>query len=134
MFDVYEIQYDVQLAANIMNARQKAGVTQEELARKIGTSQPAVARAENGETPPSHKLLKKIARAIGVRILPPQYVLMTEEVSAELRKVVRYEATSKSAVQNFPVVYAPYDKAPAEKQYRYSLEYQSLCSNTSGRS
>jgi transcriptional regulator with XRE-family HTH domain len=74
-FDLYEIQYDVQLAANIINARVNIGMTQQDLAQKLKTSQPAIARAENGDQPPSHKMLKKIARAFGARLTPPDFIL-----------------------------------------------------------
>ncbi len=74
-FDVYEIQYDVKLAASIINTRLKLSLTQEELAEKLGTLQPAIARAESGDQPPSHKLLKKLARAFGARLIPPSFVL-----------------------------------------------------------
>lgn len=72
-FDVYEIEYDTQLAANLVKARIDAGMTQQELASKINTKQPAIARAENGNTPPSHNLIKQIYRALGKRVLPPSY-------------------------------------------------------------
>lgn len=75
MFDVYDIQYDVQLAANIITARMKRGVTQRALAEKMNMVQPAIARAESGNTPPSHKLLKKIARALEAKIVPPNFEL-----------------------------------------------------------
>lgn len=73
VFDVYEIQYDVQLAANIIQTRMKLGMTQEGLARKMKTVQPVIARAENGNIPPSHKLLKKIARAFEARLIPASF-------------------------------------------------------------
>ena len=74
-FDLYEIDYDVKLAANIIDARLKRNMTQEELAQKLNTKQPAIARAENGDSPPSHKLLKKIARILRAKLQPATFEL-----------------------------------------------------------
>lgn len=74
-FVVYDIQYDVQLSANIIKARRARNLTQEELAKKIKTVQPAIARAENGGSPASHKLLKKIARVLDAKLIPPNFEL-----------------------------------------------------------
>lgn len=81
VFDTYEIQYDVQLAANIIGTRMKLGLTQMDLAKKMKTVQPVVARAESGDTPPSHKLLKKIARAFGARLIPANFILEEQMLS-----------------------------------------------------
>ena len=79
--DIHDIQYDVQLAANIIEARLKKNLTQAELANEMGILQPAIARAENGNTPPTHKLIKKIARALGAHLIPPRFVFQLSEVA-----------------------------------------------------
>lgn len=73
--EVWEIQYDVAIAAAIIDARIKKGRSQKWLARKIGTKQPAIARAEAGNIPVSHALLKRIAKALDVKLLPPSLEL-----------------------------------------------------------
>lgn len=45
-------------------ARLKAGLTQTELAKKIGISQQAVARYENGGIEPRASMLKRLAEAL----------------------------------------------------------------------
>lgn len=82
-FDVYEIQHDVQLAANIINARMRRGMTQTELAKEMDMVQPAIARSESGNRPPSHKLLKKIARALGAKLIPQDFQFQ-EELSTSM--------------------------------------------------
>ena len=53
-----------------LKARAAAGITQEEIAKRIGTTQSAVARLESGEGKhsPSLATLKKYAQALGCRL------------------------------------------------------------------
>lgn len=50
-------------------ARNRAGLTQTELARKMGTTQPVVARMEGGRIPPSLRTLRRLAQATGSRLI-----------------------------------------------------------------
>lgn len=52
-------------AAVIKQARTRSGLTQAELARRAGTSQPALAAYESGAKSPSVRTLEKIVRAAG---------------------------------------------------------------------
>lgn len=53
------------LAERVRRAREHAGLTQAELASKIGSTQPAVARLEAGGSTPSLATLRRIAGALG---------------------------------------------------------------------
>lgn len=55
------------LAAVIIEARMRAGLSQAALAKKIGTKQPAIARIEGGKLP-STATLQRIARATGTHL------------------------------------------------------------------
>ena len=57
------------LAGTVMDVRNRAGLTQEELARRMGTTQPVVARLESGRTRPSMRTLERLAEATGSRLL-----------------------------------------------------------------
>ena len=57
------------LASAVMAVRSRAGLTQEELARKMGTTQPVVARLESGQSRPSIRTLERLADATGSRLL-----------------------------------------------------------------
>lgn len=57
------------LASAVMDVRNRAGLTQEQLARKMGTTQPVVARLESGRTRPSMRTLERLAEATGSRLL-----------------------------------------------------------------
>jgi transcriptional regulator with XRE-family HTH domain len=69
----YRKEYDAleeefALASALIEARSRAGLTQEELAARMDTSQSAVARTESGRTIPSGTTLKRFARATGTRL------------------------------------------------------------------
>ncbi len=71
--DDYRREYDAleeefALASALIAARSQAGLTQEELAEKMDTSQSAIARMESGRTIPSGTTLKRFARATGTRL------------------------------------------------------------------
>ena len=48
----------------IIDARVNKGITQEQLAKKLGTKQSAIARLESGRANPSIAFLKKLAQAL----------------------------------------------------------------------
>lgn len=52
----------------IIEKRLKSGLTQKQLAKKVGTKQPAIARLESGYSNPSIQFLEKVARALGARL------------------------------------------------------------------
>jgi transcriptional regulator with XRE-family HTH domain len=55
----------LQAADLVRNARERAGMTQRELARKARTAQSVVARIELGETSPSWATLSRLLKAAG---------------------------------------------------------------------
>ncbi|MGF6429323.1 ribosome-binding protein aMBF1 (putative translation factor) [Bradyrhizobium elkanii] len=56
---------EFEIAAELLRARQRAGLSQSELAAKMGTSQSTIARLESGQTLPSTKTLLRFAKATG---------------------------------------------------------------------
>jgi transcriptional regulator with XRE-family HTH domain len=68
--DAYEaLEEEFSLASALVDARKRSGLTQEELAKKMGTTQPVVARLESGRTLPSLRTLKRLATAAGSRLV-----------------------------------------------------------------
>lgn len=55
--------------SQLIEARIKKGMTQKELAQKIGTKQSAVARLESGNTNPSITFLERITSALGSKLI-----------------------------------------------------------------
>ncbi|HTQ12246.1 MAG TPA: helix-turn-helix transcriptional regulator [Rhizomicrobium sp.] len=62
------LEEEFALASELISARAKANLTQGQVARRMGTSQSAVARMESGNGLPSTTSLVKYARAVGRRI------------------------------------------------------------------
>ena len=58
----------------LIGARIAAGLTQKELAERIGATQPAIARLERGERLPTVETLYRLAKALGV-----DFVISEEE-------------------------------------------------------
>jgi len=63
------LEEEFALAAAVIDVRNRAGLTQEQLARKMGTTQPVVARLESGRSRPSMRTLQRLANATGSRVL-----------------------------------------------------------------
>jgi len=57
-----------QLISDLIKVRVKKGLTQEELAKKIGTKQSAIARFESGSANPSLEFLEKMTSAMDSRL------------------------------------------------------------------
>lgn len=74
----------MQSADLIRELRRRAGITQSELARRLGTSQPAVARWEAGRVDPGFEHVGRIARACD-RVVVPRLVEVNSEDPVNLR-------------------------------------------------
>lgn len=69
----FKTEYDAlapefEIAAELVKARARAGLSQAEVARRMGTTQSVVARLESGQTLPSTKTLLRFAEATGSRV------------------------------------------------------------------
>jgi len=62
------LEGELAVAKAVIAARNRAGLTQMELARKMGTMQPVVARMEGGRIQPSLRTLRRLARATSSRL------------------------------------------------------------------
>jgi transcriptional regulator with XRE-family HTH domain len=59
---------DWRLGRHLQKIRTSKGVTQEELAEKLGVSTSWIGRIETGRAVPNLKLLQRIAQALDVRV------------------------------------------------------------------
>ena len=62
-YDKLKILYDIK--REIIKLRLDQGLSQKELADKVGTKQSAISRLESGEYNPSVEFLNKVANALG---------------------------------------------------------------------
>jgi ribosome-binding protein aMBF1 (putative translation factor) len=56
------------VVGEMVDARQSAGLTQAELARRMGTSQSVIARLESARHMPTFDLISRYAQALGQRV------------------------------------------------------------------
>jgi ribosome-binding protein aMBF1 (putative translation factor) len=62
------LEDEFRLASALIEARARAGLTQDELARRMGTTQAVIARLESGRVKPSTRTLERFAKATGTRL------------------------------------------------------------------
>lgn len=63
-----EMEEEFALAAALIKARADADMTQEQVAKAMGTTQAVVARLESGRSMPSTRTLQRYAKATGTRL------------------------------------------------------------------
>lgn len=62
-YDVLADEYAI--ARELIAARARAGLSQSEVAQRMGTTQSVVARLESGKRPPSMRTVERFAQAVG---------------------------------------------------------------------
>lgn len=65
-YDALELEFSI--IRQVIQKRLDKGMTQKQLAEKIGTKQSAIARLEGGNSNPSVAFLDKIAKALGGKL------------------------------------------------------------------
>ena len=63
-----ELAPEFAIARAVINARVTAGLTQEQLAQRMDTTQSVIARLESGRTRPSTQTLERLANATGTHL------------------------------------------------------------------
>ena len=63
-----KLEPEFQIARQIIGARIKKKITQEELAKRIGTGQAVISRLEGMNAKPSISLLQRVAKALETKI------------------------------------------------------------------
>jgi len=64
-----ELQPELQIIKKLAFSRAKKGMSQRELAKKIGVTQSVLARFETGKTNPTLSFLQKITNGLGLKLL-----------------------------------------------------------------
>jgi transcriptional regulator with XRE-family HTH domain len=66
--DYVEAMRELEPGYQVARMRIMMGMSQEDLAKRVGTQQPAIARLESGARPPSLAFLKRVAVAMGASV------------------------------------------------------------------
>lgn len=77
-------------------ARADKGLTQTQLAKKLKTKQPSIARLESGKTPPSISFLNDIARALDTFLIEPRFDSVKHYYNDNYAKVVNNSENESS--------------------------------------
>lgn len=75
--------------------KESLGLTQQDVAEKMGTTQSAISRIASLKTNPSYKQLQKMAEAVGGELLVTPMKSMTVQVPYDLQETVRKLAASE---------------------------------------
>ena len=87
----------IKIGKFILNCRKEKGITQEQLAEKLGVTSKSISRWENGRTMPDYTLLKDLCNELdininellsGEKIKENDYVNKSEENLIKLRKQI----------------------------------------------
>jgi ribosome-binding protein aMBF1 (putative translation factor) len=62
------LEEEFALASALIEARSKAGLTQQQLAERMHTTQAVIARLESGRAKPSTRTLERVAAATGMKL------------------------------------------------------------------
>lgn len=65
-YEKHEPEFEI--ARQIIDARIKGKITQEELARRMGTGQAVISRLENANARPSLSLIQRLADALNLKV------------------------------------------------------------------
>lgn len=86
-----------QIARQVIGLRMELGISQDELARRVGTSASAIARLESGQHHPSVETLRRVAGAVDRELV----ISFTEVRSPKRRK---RETTAAEHPEAHPVL------------------------------
>jgi len=64
-----KLQPEFEIAKQMLDARINKKMTQEEIAKKVGTGQAVISRLEGANASPSLDLLKRVASALGKKLV-----------------------------------------------------------------
>ena len=64
-----DLELEYQIIKQVMLLRDKFSLSQRELAKKLGTTQSAIARFESGKINPTLKFLKNLAKALDSKLV-----------------------------------------------------------------
>jgi transcriptional regulator with XRE-family HTH domain len=121
---------EFEISAELVRARLRAGLSQAELAARMGTSQSTIARLESGQALPSTKTLLRYAQATGSKFHVRLFFggLMRHSATAG-NDIVQYRALARRGRSKWAirVRYSPMKLAPASRLNRRSCAGVRFC-------
>jgi transcriptional regulator with XRE-family HTH domain len=71
-------QLPIKVGRIIREARMRKGLTQKELAQKMGTYQPIISRLEGGKDLPTLSFMRRMADSYNTELLPPIFKFLKQ--------------------------------------------------------
>lgn len=90
-------------AERLNQIRKKKGISQEELARKIGTHGPAIGRYERGTAKPTIEVATKIAKVLGVSL---DYLVGNSDLELNEDMIERLQDVNRLPVEDQKMVFS----------------------------
>ena len=115
----FKTNYDLsfEISDMIIRARIEKGLSQEKLAKLIKSSQPNIARIENGSHLPSLKTLEKIARVLDSYLIAPKFAFLESPITPH--HTSRADFKQDDAITTRPTSYFYSSSLSASPHYSY---------------
>lgn len=112
---------ELEPAYQVARLRMKKGLTQKELAERVGTKQSSIARLESGKMQPRLSFLRRIVKALKGKI---ELHIYTEEEAETLDEPVTSQAFQVSPIQVNIIVLG--SRLPYSTQFKYEGEIEQV--------
>jgi transcriptional regulator with XRE-family HTH domain len=103
----------------LLEARKKKGISQEELAAKLGTKGPAIGRYERDEMKPSIEAATKMAKILGVSL---DWLVGNTDIELDTATLNRIQDINKLSPKDKELVYEFLDSFIANRKIKNVLQ------------
>jgi transcriptional regulator with XRE-family HTH domain len=97
--EYYKKDLKLDIALMIEEARIVRGVTQKELAIKMGTKQTAISRAESGDYLPSLSFLQRMAKAFKTDLAVPKFAFLEGKQGISVDEIAKLDPATLEAAK-----------------------------------
>jgi transcriptional regulator with XRE-family HTH domain len=106
----------MKIAAWIKEIREKNKLTQDQLAKKVGVSQPQISNWETGITSPSRDMVENISAVLGIR--PPEVIELGEWLrkSREKKGLTQSELAKQAGISQLAISFIETGKTESPQQ------------------
>lgn len=123
-YEKYDLAFEI--GEMVYKARLMKGLTQQKLAKLVGTKQPSIARLENGSQLPSLKFLQKIARALDT-VLRCKFAFMEKKETEDTKHLwFKKEKSQSMESSNITMIQFPNAKITDNSEGNFVLSPQEI--------
>lgn len=101
-YESYDLAFEI--GQMVLEARIVKNISQKNLAEKLGTKQPSIARLESGRALPSLSFLEKIAHALDTHLIAPKFAFLEPKSSSQSSlKIISMNIVSTNRDLGIPI-------------------------------